>query len=94
MSTIRQVIECRSTGRGASTQAYALREPATVVEFDHSRTGNHWREEITVEDGGLVFVVDISNTGKHNCYCIPETSLDAVEREGVELPCGLPARLH
>lgn len=93
MAEIR-LIECRSTGRGARTYAMVLREPATVREFNHSRTGNHWSEEITVGDGGLVFVRDISNSGKHSCYCVPEMDLAEVEQEFGGLPCNLPARLH
>jgi hypothetical protein len=94
MAEIRQVIECRATGRGASTHARVLREPATVREFNRSRSGNHWSEEVTVGEGGLVFVKDISNSGKHSCYCVPELDLAEVEQEFGGLPCDLPARLH
>ncbi len=95
MAEIRQVIECRATGQGARTYAWVVRKPAQVRAFNHSRSGNHWSEEVTVGDGGLVFVQDVSNSGKHRCYCIPERDLAEAERElDGKLPCGLPARLH
>lgn len=89
-----QILDCRQTDRGAHTSATILRKPASILRFDESRSGNHWSEEIEVGDGGLVFVEDVSNTGKHRCYCLPETPLADVETAFGELPCGLPARLH
>lgn len=87
-------IECRRTGKGAYTHAEVLREPAKVKKFGHSASGNHWREEIVIGDGGLVFLTDISNSGKHRCCTILDRPLAEVEAEFGELPCGLPARLH
>jgi len=91
----RITISCRSTGMGARTYAEVLRQPVEIVEFNRSRRGNHWEEEISIGEGGVAFVVDISNSGKHRCYVLGACrSLEEAEKEFGELPCGLPARLH
>ena len=104
----RTILECRSTGKGAQTEACILSGSASIRIFDLSLTGNHWKEEITWEDDGssniIIFVTDISNSGKHNCYLLnpPDMTLPEAESilevesiSGIEiLPCKLPARLH
>lgn len=92
------ILNCRATGRGAYTSAEIITPPVEIRKFDESRTGNHWKEEIVIGEGGIVFVHDISNAGKHNCYFIFEGSnipLEKMEeRLGGKLPCEFPARLH
>jgi len=61
------ILDCRNTGRGAYT-AFAREHCAKV--FDRSRTGNHWKEVVEAEPGDRLFVHDISNSGKHNCYVL------------------------
>lgn len=90
----KEILYCRSTGMGARTYATILRQPASIQKANHSKTGNHWVEELLVGEGGLIFVTDISNSGKHSCYCIPKTDLKKVERDFGRLPCGLGADLH
>jgi hypothetical protein len=57
-------VECRSTRMGAVTRILSDR----VRVVSRSRTGRHWVEEINIHPGEHVPVVDISNTGRHNCY--------------------------
>ena len=52
--------EGRATGRGAYTSAGGR-------QFEVSRSGNHWREVVDAEVGGRIYLVDISNSGKHDC---------------------------
>ena len=54
-------VRCRRTGCGAYTSANGK-----VVE--RSGTGNHWTESVVLTPGKKIPVVDISNSGKHNCY--------------------------
>ena len=56
-------LDCRSTGRGAYTTMNGER-------FDISRTGNHWRERLHVETGDEIEIIDVSNSGKHNCRLV------------------------
>jgi len=89
------LISCRRTKMGASTRTVVLREPAEVRAFNTSRTGRHWEEEVVLGEGGVVFVEDISNSGKHRCYVLGACrSLEEAEEQFGDLPCGLPARLH
>jgi hypothetical protein len=45
-----------------------LSDRARVVS--RSRTGRHWVEEIDIRPGDLIAVIDITNSGKHNCYFV------------------------
>lgn len=58
------ILEGRRTGQGAYTSCQS------GVRFGYSKTGNHWQEKITLEEGESTLVVDISNSGKHNCYVL------------------------
>jgi len=63
-----KIIDCRNTGQGAYTATSEL-EYAEVDQFGRSKSGNHWKEKITfLKTSSSVFVIDISNSGKHRCY--------------------------
>lgn len=72
-------LECRSTGRGASTTMNG-------DVFGESRTGNHWSEVKEVSIGDTIKIVDISNSGKHNCQILrvvsvsPEVKTEVIEK--------------
>jgi len=57
------ILECRSTGKGAITTMFG-------EKYAVSRTGNHWKERFYVKEGCRLNVIDISNTGKHNCFIL------------------------
>jgi hypothetical protein len=66
---LKKIIKCRRTGMGALTHVVDYSDGVEVREFAHSRTGNHWSEEITFPSpDSWVLVKDISNSGKHSCY--------------------------
>jgi hypothetical protein len=92
-------IEGRSTRKGALTEAVAIGGDVSIREISRSRTGRHWEDEVELGDDGVVFVTDISNSGKHSCFVMCGNALEPLSLEGFEslygeLPCGLPARLH
>jgi hypothetical protein len=62
-------IDCRDTGHGALTYC-AVWEGAEVRQHSASKSGNHWRETVSLKPDGWVKVIDISNSGKHNCYIL------------------------
>jgi len=65
----------RSTGMGAYTSMRVkkvLKGEARVKRYNYSRTGNHWEEALLVKPDteAIVYVTDISNSGKHYCYVL------------------------
>lgn len=52
--------DCRSTGEGARTTVNGVR-------FAESKTGRHWREYVEADEGDRLWLMDISNSGKHHC---------------------------
>jgi len=86
----RVIVSCRHTGMGARTHTEVLREPVEIRVFNRSRRGNHWEEEVSIGEGGIAFVVDISNSGKHRCYLLGTSmSLEEAEEQFGELPLDL-----
>ena len=63
------IIECRSTGAGASTRPIAFNGGARLVKsWSAGRT--HWRERLEIPEGGYALIQDISNRGNHSCYVL------------------------
>ena len=71
-------LECRRTGRGAYTD-FAL--PSSMVSS--SRTGNHWVAERDVCGDKAVGIVDISNSGHHNCCWVRVLDGKIYEESGI-----------
>lgn len=84
-------VECRATRMGAVTRI--LSDRARVVS--RSRTGRHWVEEVDVQPGDYIPVVDISNTGKHSCYYVylegGQIEKELAHHAGQCLICDCPA---
>lgn len=67
MNKVICLIECRSTRMGALTQVKD--NPNITINIEsQSKTGNHWTEIVSGKDGTQFEVIDISNSGKHNCF--------------------------
>lgn len=66
--------DCRQTGMGAYTTAGGR-------AYGHSKTGAHWQEEVEANEGDLIHLTDISNSGHHNCvtYQVVHGDLVVVE---------------
>lgn len=64
--TKKYILDCRATGRGART--WVVFPP--VNRFDISRSGNHWKECVFLKENEKVYIKDISNSLKHNCYIL------------------------
>ena len=72
----RFTFECRATGMGALTTASGR-------AYGHSKTGNHWTEEVLAEEGQEIHLTDISNSGHHNCQTyrvLADGSLETIAR--------------
>lgn len=72
-------LPCRNTRRGAYTTM-----DGEVVRS--SRTGNHWVERKEVDIGDIITIIDITNSGKHNCRKLEVIGFDpeAPEEEKVK----------
>jgi len=75
----------RRTGMGAITEVekvIVLRGAIKVRRTEFSRSGNHWVEEIwaSPDSEGLIFVRDISNSGKDYSYVIKISGGRVVEK--------------
>lgn len=67
MSNITCLIEGRRTRMGALTQVKD--NPNITINIEsQSKTSNHWIEIVSGKDGTRFEVIDISNSGKHNCF--------------------------
>ncbi|KKN58772.1 hypothetical protein LCGC14_0548670 [marine sediment metagenome] len=67
MSNVKCLIEGRQTRMGALTQVKD--NPNITIDIvSESKTGNHWTELVSGKDGTQFEVIDISNSGKHNCF--------------------------
>jgi hypothetical protein len=91
------IIECRATGQGAHTAPVWAENPHAedfqwadyVTDFDHSKSGNHWRSRITLPNADAFVVVrDVSNSRKHRCYRrYGDGRVEDVYREGEPPAC-------
>jgi len=93
----------RSTGMGAVTHLIVLRSErgkAKVVQFNVSRSGNHWEEKLYITDdfSGEVALKDVSNSGKHRCvlYVFENGKIkETVQPEGYwPTPCPVCKRIR
>ncbi len=85
-------VDCRSTRAGASTRI--LSDRARVVS--ESRTGRHWVEEVDVQPGEYIPVMDVTNGGRHNCYYVyldgERIEKEFAHHEGRCLICDCPTK--
>ncbi len=61
MLYITVITNCRRTGSGAYTTM-------NCPSMNHSKSGNHWQEIQQISVNSRLLVIDISNSGKHNCF--------------------------
>jgi len=55
-----------------------LRGQVKVVPFNYSRTRAHWEEKLFASDDAeaIVYLIDISNSGKHRCKVLKVANLN------------------
>lgn len=78
-------LQCRKTRMGAETKIVLpwLDEDGhdRIRVHDVSRTGNHWSENIDLEEGEVVWVRDVTNSGKHECWSARVVNDQLADRE-------------
>lgn len=85
---MKKILDCRMTRAGAYTAPANATEGVTIQEFDHSRSGNHWKVKISFQnETDCVEIRDISNSGKHSCYLIYGDGREELVCKPSDPPC-------
>jgi len=83
------VVDCRATGMGAKTFMNSLMAREGIEVFDESKRKTHWKERVWLYEGEEIAVINISNSGKHNCYKVKLINEEFVKEKEQKTECGM-----